>query len=422
MSPPADFSVVLSNPQTCYIPGDKLTGNIIIDSRKDIDVFEIGIEFHGVENLRYNNERRINSLFSYTNTLLTGPYTLRADRHSYPFEFEFPATADPPTTPTIAPSYRQEVNQTLPPSTNHRRPGVTFNFDAVIGYELFAWVKKPRMLVGGGTTLFKQRIELPFWPTDPNADWYEARYDDFTYEMNVPCYPADGSGQGTGRMEEPVYLDVNNGGNNHHRGRLSRLFSSFKPEPSPSSPLPDPNIPTMPLEITLKVPSLFLRNSHNPILLTVNPASNTNTNTITTPLPPLQIISLIVQLQTTVYTPCLETTVYGAKPGISQINQTLLSILEPERGGQHQHQLQQQQANPLLTIPPDGTPLAVNLFEHPSKQFAEIQPSFSSWNIMRLHELTVVCRLRCGGQTFQIDKGGVEVLIVPPVGRPGEVG
>ncbi|KAK2803699.1 hypothetical protein FQN50_006917 [Emmonsiellopsis sp. PD_5] len=418
MSPPADFSIVLSEPHTCYVPGDKLTGNIIIDSRKDIEVFEIGIEFRGAEALRYNNQRRGNILFRYTSTLFTGPYTLRAGRHSYPFDFEFPATTDPPETPTVAPGFRQEAVHTLPPSTNHKRPGVTYNFDALIGYELFAFVKKPRTMLGGGKILLEQQMELPFWPTDANADKYDAPYEGYTYEMKVPCYPAAGPEKEFAKMEEPVYLDVNNGGVNHHRGggRLSRLFSSFKPDSSPSSPLPDPNIPTVPLEISLKIPTHFLRDSHNPLFFSVNPPPDTKINPLS--LPPLKIISLIVQLQTTIHTPCLETTVYGAKPGISKINQTLLSILEPERGGS-----QYQQQEPL-TIPSNGTPLAVNLFHDPKTQFDEIQPSFSTWNIMRLHELTVVCRLQCegGGQTFQIDKGEIGVGIVPPVGRPGVVG
>ncbi|PGH02870.1 hypothetical protein AJ79_07526 [Helicocarpus griseus UAMH5409] len=455
MAPPADLRILLDNPQTCYVPGDELTGQVILSAHDSLDISSIGIEFHGLESVRYNSVYQENCLFRTEETLFTGPYTLRKNKYSYPFQFVFPATASPPDESTRS-GYVTPSPHTLPPSTKHHRIGATYSFDANIKYELVVAVKRQKRLGSGEKILLESGLELMFWPTVDDSTATVPQYECFSCSMPVsydpscypeppPEYPGDKTEEtatvyekGVGKKEEtenypkakppPEYprnskqegkpnskkqelakeeerTSENENENskeahNNRQSRISRLFSSLKPTNSSSPP---PSLPTAQADIIIQFPTTLLRDQPNPLRLHAN-------YPITHQIPPIKLTRLTIELQAIVHVPCFERTLYGAKPGRGEEKHVLKSTV-----------VEDTEAIDLdLPVLPatDQSPLEISLFDNPLRQFARLKADFTTYNVARTHTISVKFHFRCGEQTISWEKGDIVVFIQPASERP----
>lgn len=384
-SSPAELILLVDDPKPSYVPGDKLTGQVVLMPKTSLDASEIGIKFHGFESVRYNSQVNVNPLFSYTQILFTGPYTLRADKHSYPFEFEFPATTNPPEEIRYA-TFETRSCHTLPSTTNHVRRGVTYSFNAIIEYELLAWVKKPKMLEGGDKVALKTREGLIFWPIDCDSDALQPRYQNYYHFEMVPCdsrhVPENEKGKEKAAEKESEEEEQQQQ-QQKQPGPFSRFFSLKKDSFSLS------RLPRERVEVHIQIPTAFNRRSHNPISLYVTYPPKKG-------IPPVKLRSLLIELKATMHVPCMETTIYGAKPGVDDEIFPLMTISKEDRS---------------LEIPQEGGSLEINLFGDPLRQFARCTPDFTTFNMERKHSLSVKCGFQCGGQIFESNHTDLPVMM-----------
>lgn len=403
------LSIHLTNPRPSYIPDDTLTGNVLLKTppTSSLDLTSLGITFLSTESLRYNSVRNETILFNYPQTLFQGPYTLRENQeYVYPFEFEVPGTTDPPgpegkifrpATMGAGDLYESEINHRLPPSTEHNRPGISYSFDAEIKYELYAWVMKKRWLGSGEKVSVECREEVKILPTDRESEGLVERCLNYRH---VEMVRVGGSGEGEkgGNVGEEEVEE-------EQHGRFSKLLSSKKKDPSPSSS----SAPTETLELNIQTPHILLRNHPNPITLTA-----TYPPSLQQPSPPysslIKLHSLTIDLKSTLHVPCLERTVYGAKPGISEEIQTLTLLSEDDY-------------HSPLRIPPgdeEREPLSIPLFPTPQHHLPMYTFDFKTFKIARTHSLSFKARVECGGEGFVVEMRDLELVVPFPASRAPE--
>lgn len=393
MPPAPELVVLVDDPKSCYIPGDKVTGQVVLTSQTfaDASEIEIGIEFHGFEFVRYNKTRRENSLFSFTRTPLMVPYTPHADKYSYPFEFQFPQTTRPREMPQAM--FELAPRHTLPPSMSFNRPGVAYSFDILIKYELFAWLKTPGKL---GLALEK-REELTFWSIDPDSDAWRPAYQDCQHVEMVPCESPSLHKNGKGKEKEKMAVEEHEDEQQQqqkHPGLFSRLFSSKHTSSSSSLSL---SLPCERVDVHMQIPTSFNRMAHNPIHFYVYSPSKRE-------IPPVKLRTLVIELKAIVRVPCMETPAYGSRQGEGEESIPLKSISEE---------------NGPFEIPQEGSgTLQINIFDDPIRQLARCLPDFKTFNVARSHLLTVRGCFQCGDKTFDFEHIDLQGKMPPASGRP----
>lgn len=100
MSYARPFSIQLDQPRTTYTAGDRLTGNVILNSTQDESVGNVTITLFARAKakifVQQGDHRKIvrsrATLLETSQTLYSSHFTLRPDKYVWPFSFTIPET------------------------------------------------------------------------------------------------------------------------------------------------------------------------------------------------------------------------------------------------------------------------------------------------------------------------------------------
>ncbi|KAI9876643.1 MAG: hypothetical protein M1830_004485 [Pleopsidium flavum] len=171
-----NFRIELYTPsKTVLIPGDKVTGSVILASPRDEAVGSVEIAFRGLSKSKitpsygYNKVpyRNQATLFESSKTLYRGHYTLRANSYEWPFEFTFPSLTLPKAGATKwkpSQSFAHEPSHALPPTFLVECLKVHGPTENYIHYELAAILRRPSSNSVFHFGTLKDSVALPFTP------------------------------------------------------------------------------------------------------------------------------------------------------------------------------------------------------------------------------------------------------------------
>ncbi|KAI9732095.1 MAG: hypothetical protein M1834_004191 [Cirrosporium novae-zelandiae] len=129
-----------------------VSGRVIFSSQKDEAVGRITVAFLGrckTKIYRSNGQNRTTyrgraQLFSFSQILYEGHYTLRTGQYEWPFEFIVPEYTQGPGEPwSERPGFNTNAVQLLPPSMTFKYRGFATNTTGFISYELHARMDRP---------------------------------------------------------------------------------------------------------------------------------------------------------------------------------------------------------------------------------------------------------------------------------------
>ncbi|KAK2810230.1 hypothetical protein FQN50_003200 [Emmonsiellopsis sp. PD_5] len=146
------FHIVLQNPPKVCTPGSVIQGKVILQSAIDEAVESVTVQLSGVskskfrEDGNYSKSGAFNVLFSYTERLFEGPYTLSAaQKHEWPFLFVFPSKPVHLVMPRIPARFEWPYTRDspLPPSFVYSYDGFEGEMECSVRYTLEARLTRP---------------------------------------------------------------------------------------------------------------------------------------------------------------------------------------------------------------------------------------------------------------------------------------
>lgn len=385
------ISIALTHNRSTYYPGEKVSGIVRLVAESELDVEKVDISFRGIAEthivfVKYfsaqsNFNKRV-IFFSREATLFSGPYTLKTGSYEWPFDFTIPSNCESDVSQDFQDKksllFNHAAVQDLPPSFDQvkskkfRTSGNSFG----IFYPLKATLKSAGRAFGhkDAEALINLNVqttrdeEHPSWSTVTQLCRFKGRRTESA---------------SAGRRSSIV--DV-------LRGRRGSTDST----------------PTFEFALSAQIPSTIIIKKPIPIFLTLQydeEALITSVQNLPS-LPEIDMKSIHVDLETENIIRCQGSGQQPYYSGCPESNWILSTPLDTKLA--HAIELENGRMLDLRTILPD--------MMIPASE----TPTFSSFSIVRLHELKIRVELECSGEQLTASFAVKRVFVLPEAYRRPE--